>query len=363
MSYGSNNASKKRDVLGTILLSILSGHTRYAHMSSLGGSDLDARTLQMSKIPSEDSIRSALRKLAKVPEETQDWLNGCFDRLVSDALTEPWVLDVDVTVKPLYGKQEGAQIGYNPSKPGRPSHAYHSFWVGRLRLCLGVQVHPGNETSGAHGLQALTQWLERTPRERWPEFIRGDIGYGTQTWMAELETVGMPYLFKLRQTSKIKDLIAYCELQQQWKDSGTDKWQYYESRLQLTGWDRERKVVLYRRAHLKKAQPKQPARATLEGPTAMQPEFEDLEVIEADSITYEYAIYVHALGEDASLIRNLYNRRGDNENCYDELKNQWGWAGFTLKDLARSELMANLVALVYNLWSVYTKFVDDEIAR
>jgi hypothetical protein len=28
-------------------------------------------------------------------------------------------------VKPLYGHQEDAQVGYNPQKPGRPSHVYH----------------------------------------------------------------------------------------------------------------------------------------------------------------------------------------------------------------------------------------------
>jgi len=41
-------------------------------------------------------------------------------------------LDMDVTVKPLYGHQQGAQIGYNPQKPGRPSHVYHSYFVANL---------------------------------------------------------------------------------------------------------------------------------------------------------------------------------------------------------------------------------------
>jgi hypothetical protein len=31
LSYRSNNAPKKRDILGSFLLSILSGHNRYAH--------------------------------------------------------------------------------------------------------------------------------------------------------------------------------------------------------------------------------------------------------------------------------------------------------------------------------------------
>jgi len=65
----------------------------------------------------------------------------------------------------------------------------------------------------------------------------------------------------------------------------------------------------------------------------------------------------------ASQIRALYNPRADNENCYDELKNQWGWGGFTLKDLARSELMARLIALIYNWWSIHIKLVDPLVAR
>jgi hypothetical protein len=31
----------------------------------------------------------------------------------------------------------------------------------------------------------------------------------------------------------------------------------------------------------------------------------------------------------------LYRDRGDAENVFDELKNQWGWGGFTTQDLKR----------------------------
>ena len=37
LAYTSPNAPQKRDVLGTILLSVLAGHWRYAHMSALRG--------------------------------------------------------------------------------------------------------------------------------------------------------------------------------------------------------------------------------------------------------------------------------------------------------------------------------------
>jgi hypothetical protein len=34
---------------------------------------------------------------------------------------------MDATVKPLYGYQEEAGVGYNSGKPGRPSHVYHGY--------------------------------------------------------------------------------------------------------------------------------------------------------------------------------------------------------------------------------------------
>ena len=30
--------------------------------------------------------------------------------------------------------------GYNPKKPGRPSHTYHTFSIANLRLILDVEV-------------------------------------------------------------------------------------------------------------------------------------------------------------------------------------------------------------------------------
>jgi len=44
------------------------------------------------------------------------------------------MLDIDTTVKTVFGHQEGAEVGYNPHKPERPSHAYHTYWIARLRL-------------------------------------------------------------------------------------------------------------------------------------------------------------------------------------------------------------------------------------
>ena len=48
-------------------------------------------------------------------------------------------------MKPLYGHQEGAEVGYNPHKPGRPSHSLHTYVMANLRLVLDVEVRGGKQ--------------------------------------------------------------------------------------------------------------------------------------------------------------------------------------------------------------------------
>ncbi len=48
------------------------------------------------------------------------------------------------------------------------------------------------------------------------------------------------------------------------------------------------------------------------------------------------------------------------ENTFDELKNQWGWAGYTTRDLKRCRLMARAQALVYNWWSLFARLIDPD---
>ncbi len=72
------------------------------------------------------------------------------DDVVRPLLREPWTLDVDTTIKPLYGQREGAVVSDNPKKPGRPSHACHSSMMAGTRLVLGrgggAEMVPGHRT-------------------------------------------------------------------------------------------------------------------------------------------------------------------------------------------------------------------------
>ena len=172
LRYRTNNAPQKRDVLGSFLLSVLSGHNRYAHMTSLLNDQVNSKLLGMRKVVSDDSGRRALKKIDEA--DGVDWLQTHLQRCYEPLLTQDWILDADVTVKPLYGHQEGAEKGYNPHKPGRPSHAYHTYMIANLRLVLDVEVQAGNRTASLYSAPGLWELLDRLPRDCWPTFLRGD---------------------------------------------------------------------------------------------------------------------------------------------------------------------------------------------
>lgn len=60
----------------------------------------------------------------------------------------PIHLDIDTTVEPLFGSQEGARVGYNPRYHGRPSYHPIIARVAETRTCVGALLRPGDSSFG-----------------------------------------------------------------------------------------------------------------------------------------------------------------------------------------------------------------------
>lgn len=351
LTYTSPNAPRTTDVLGTLFLSVLAGHHRYAHITTIRSDGVNPPLLGMTKVCSEDAVRRALRAMEEDAGEA--WLQTHLKRCYAPLLYEPWILDMDVTVKPLYGHPEGAVVGYNPKKPGRPSHTYHTYFIGNLRLALDVEVHAGNQTASLYTRPGLWRFLAQLPKAAWPTFLRGDCGFGTEGLLKEAETHGLPYLFKLKQTSGVKRLIQTLFGPRAWESAGQG-WEGVDASLQLTGWSHTRRVVVLRRP-LKESVLVDASR----GVTPEQQAVIFLEVLEPVQL-YEYVVLVTSLPDAIGVLAQHYRDRADMENNLDELKNQWGWGGYTTQDLKRCRLMARVVALIYNWWSLFVRLAVPE---
>ena len=129
--------------------------------------------------------------------------------------------------------------------------------------------------------------------------------------------------------------------------------------MRLTGWEAPRRVVVLRRP--------------LQGEMLISQEDDSgqqlLGFIEADRKSgkrltgYEYAVLVTNLDYEVLGLGQLYRDRADCENTFDELKNQWGWGGFTTHDLHRCQLSARAVALIYHWWSLFVRLASPEARR
>jgi len=346
LSYTSPNASEKLDVLGTWLLSILSGHRRYAHVTAIRGDGVNPGFLGMRRVVSEDTLR---RALSRIPvEEGTAWLREHLEHSVLPLLTTPWIMDVDTTVKPLYGKQEGAVVGYNPAKPGRPSHTYHTYLISGLRLVLEAEVLAGNESHASYTLPGLVRLIDGLPQEKRPYLVRGDAGFGSDPVMRELEARDQGYLFKLRLTKNVKRYIEKCFWEANWHDAGQG-WEGRSGEIKLQGWDKNRRVVVLRHE--------------LKGEVILaDTDQQELAFLESNipAKRFEYAVLVTSLPHEVIAIAQLYRDRADAENSFDELKNQWGWGGFVTQDLHRCQFSARAVALVYNWWSLFVRLAHPK---
>ena len=171
LTLTSPNAPKKRDLLGTVMLSVLAGHRRYAHVTALRCDPVNPPLLGMHKVVSEDAVRRGLAKIDGT--KGLDWLQSHLDDCTTPLMTEPWVLDMDSTVKTVFGHQEGAEIGYNPARPGRPAHACHTNMVSGLRLVLRVDVLPGDEYTVAHATDGRWSLLDHLGPTHRPALLRG----------------------------------------------------------------------------------------------------------------------------------------------------------------------------------------------
>ena len=342
--YTSPNAPLKRDIIGTALLSVINGHRRFAHVTTLRTDGINPEFLGMTKIASEDSLRNGIHRMDE--ESARTWQQQNLLHTIGPLLYQPWILDIDTTIKPVYGNQEGAEVSYNPHKPGRPSLTYHTYIMGGTRLVLDVEVRSGSEHGPSYTRPELWRFLERLEPDQRPTFIRGDAAFGSEETMCWPESNEYKYLFKLRQSKNVKRLIEDLDKEQgQWLSAGSN-WEGRESTLQLTSWTTKRRVVVLRREDRKKKRtiPKDNI-YTLLG--------DSVEVLSEP--VYEYIVLVTNLDYPIEQLGQLYRDRADCENVFDELKNQWGWGGYTTHSLKSNHIMARIVAQVYNWWSIMTK--------
>jgi hypothetical protein len=175
LTYSSPNAPLRTEVLATIVYSILTGQRRYSPIAALSSDSVMAGLFGVKTFRSEVSVRRVFEDAND--EAVTAWLDQEMDRTFAPLREQPWVLDLDATITTLYGHQEEARIGYNPTKPGRPSHVYQVMVLAAGKLVLNVDAQAGNQSASEYAQPTLLGWLDERNRRLWPTLMRGSTEF------------------------------------------------------------------------------------------------------------------------------------------------------------------------------------------
>ena len=337
----SNNATPIRDILIGFLLVCIQDGKRFRHMRWVQDDPAIAAIFKVQRrIPSDSSVIRFFKTIDS--EQGKAWLYKA-EELLYKSIANKCILDWDSTVTTRFGEQEGAEVGYNPHKPGRASHHPLLCTIAGTRLCLHMTYRSGDASSSSGWLEAMETVLSRLPKGIEVFLNRADVSFTSEETLSwhEADERRPHYLFKLRKTARVVEAISSVR-ESDWEgEGGFGVAQVTERSLTLHGWTKPRRVVLSRKL-IKKESPEESG--TLFG-----------------ICQYEYSAYITDLPQsyaNAFQIVILYNQRCDSENIFDETKNQWGLNGFCARRSNVTEFAARMTLLSYNLWSLFVRFFN-----
>ena len=85
---------------------------------------------------------------------------------------------------------------------------YHAMVMTAAKLVVNVDAEAGNRIASAYALPTLWGWLDAHEEKDWPTLVRGDIAYGNEERMTGCEPRGLAYLFQLRQSQRVAQLLG-----------------------------------------------------------------------------------------------------------------------------------------------------------
>jgi len=200
------------DLTLVFLYILIAGLPRVSKTEILQYNGLFLWLVGLEKFPDQTALRrylrrlspKAIRQLARLHDQVRGQL---FDLPRSrTSLT----FHLDSVVLTLYGKQQGARLGYNPRKKGRPS--YHpllcfeahgqEFWHGSLR--------PGDAAADTGARALVARCLQKVPSNIARSRIRllADAGFFSGRLVDDLDQAGCGYIIVC---SKAKSYLPMAE--------------------------------------------------------------------------------------------------------------------------------------------------------
>jgi hypothetical protein len=335
----SNAAYNAVDMMEGFMVGAVLGSKRMVHTSMLGTDEVIRELFGWRRgVASQSTFSRFFRRFDTAYND--QLFNSLMRSWWSRMHIKKMTIDIDSTVLTRHGSQEGAEIGYNPMKNGRPSHHPLMAFCAELKMVVHSWMRPGN-THDSNGVDCFLSQLFEILSPKRIGLIRADSGFYSREVMHELEEAEVDYIIRAKMTkkllSKVLEIDQWHANQSVFKDA-----QYAEIFYQASTWLTERRAVVVRR----------PKASTSNRQVSGLLFREDQDLKE-----YEYSVYVTSTELSCAVVHDLYNKRADCENRIKELKYDYGIDGFTMKDIGATEAAFRTIMMAYNVMSLFKQKV------
>ena len=289
----------------------------------------------LQSFPDPQTLR---RFLHQAPDSFLHQMHRMNDRLLQNFIHLPdhrsrLVFDLDSSVVTVFGRQERAEVGYNPRYRGKRSYNPLLCIEANSSYLWDTELRPGNAGTWDGSVELMATCFLNVPRDIRELRVRADAGFGFHPVLEILEARAAQYAVVARLTQAFKRLLPGLRY-----ESVNRQWEMVELEYRPHGWPQARRFVVARRFI-----PDEEPQSTL-----------------FTLGRYLYRAWVTNMDLTPSGVWHYYDGRAAMEPRICELREDYALRKIPTSSFAANALYLEIVRLAYNLVTAFQRICLEE---
>ena len=287
----------------------------------------------LTGLPNFPDPQTLRRFLHQAPDSFREQMNGVNNRLLQTFIHLPdhrsrLIFDLDSSVVTVFGRQEKAEVGYNPRYRGKRSYNPLLCIEANSSYLWDTELRPGNAGTWDGSVELMASCFVNVPRDIRELRVRADAGFGFNPVLEILEAREAHYAIVARLTQAFKRLLPGLRY-----EFVNRQWEMAEFEYRPHGWPQARRYVVARR--FIPAEESQTTLFTLG--------------------RYMYRAWVTNMNLTPAGIWHFYDGRAGMEPRICELREDFALRKIPTASFAANSLYLEIVRLAYNLVTAFQR--------
>jgi DDE family transposase len=289
----------------------------------------------LQSFPDPQTLR---RFLLQAPDSFLQQMHRMNDRLLQNFIYLPdhrsrLIFDLDSSVVTVFGRQERAEVGYNPRYRGKRSYNPLLCIEANSSYLWDTELRPGNAGTWDGSVELMATCFLNVPRDIREIRVRADAGFGFHPVLEILEARATHYAVVARLTQAFKRLLPGLRY-----EAVNPQWEMAEFEYRPHGWPQARRFVVARRFI-----PDDEPQSTL-----------------FTLGRYVYRAWVTNMELTPSGVWHYYDGRAGMEPRICELREDYALRKIPTASFAANALYLEIVRLAYNLVTAFQRNCLEE---